>query len=218
MIFLIFEFIAFPKRDDALLVAQKTHDWSDISVESSGSHGLFYNGKCYQTYPNETLNDDEKQDWCSSIPENRENKPFIQYSIKNKAMKLTGYSIRTGCCHFACCCINDGKVLDEICCCALYSFSLLGSNDNLTWTTLHKVEKDDNIWVCKSITYSFDETSAYRFVRFVLDEVPKGCNFCLQLNQIQLYGETENVGEYSSSIDLSDDESVSIIGRVEREE
>ena len=216
MFFLIFEFLAFPTRKDTLLVSNKSNDTGDIIVSSSGSYGLYHDGKCHLTSPNSTLNDDEKEDWCSKIPENKEDKPFIQYSLKNKAMKITGFSLRSGCCWYACCCTEDGKRLDGYCCCRLYSFSLHASNDNKTWKIIHKVEKDENFYDCKTKTYSFDKTPAFRYVRLVLDEVPKGCYFCMQINQFQLYGETEQIGDFYSA--EAEEESVSIIGRVSRNE
>jgi hypothetical protein len=94
----------------------------NVEVESSGSIGQYYNGKCHETNPNTTIgNNNIKKDWCSNIAKGGSSIPWITYSIKGKSMKLRGYSIRSGCCYFDCCCV-DNEIIPECCCCALYSF------------------------------------------------------------------------------------------------
>ena len=209
---LVLEFVAFPSRADSIFEKNK----DDIIVDSSGSLGFRYNGKCHMTYPNQTLNDDKKLDWCSNIAEPNEPQPWVTYSLKDKSMKLKGYSIRSGCCYYACCCFDDTKDI-EYCCCQLYSFSLLGSNDNKTWMTIHKVEKDLNFWNCKTMTYEFPLTQPFHFIRFVLDEKRSYCANCMALNQIAFYGEVINSPRNYQTLDETDnDESVSIIGKLKR--
>ena len=218
MIFLIFmEFIAFPNREDAIL--QKAQDSKQkINVDASGSLGLYYKGKCNKTYPNETLVADEKIEWCSNIAKSKEDKPWISYNLPSKSMSITGYSIRNGCCWYACCCADDGRIIDYKCCCRLYSFSLQGSNDNRTWETIHKVEKEDEFWGCKTMTYEFKEaTKSYRIVRLVQDEEYPNCPFCMQINQVELYGTTKSSSDIFDTEDyIENDESVSIIGKIDR--
>ena len=157
-----------------------------------------------------------KMDWCSNIVEEKgEEKPWIMYSIKNKGMRLSGYSVRNGCCWHRCCCMDDGHLIDDFCCCRLYSYSLLGSNDNKTWTFIHKVEKDEKFYDCQFKTYEFEQTSSYTYIRFMLDEEYPGCPRCLQLNQLELYGETTD-SYFSASEQDDNDESVSIIGKVRK--
>lgn len=219
MLFLIFmEFIAFPERDDAIFKSVSTATPNSIQTSSSGSMGKYMNGKCLQTFPNETLNDNAKSEWCSNIASKDQENPWISYTIKNKAIKATGYSVRNGCCYFICCCIDDETDIDYDCCCELYSFSLEGSNDNKTWKTIHSVKKDSMIRFCEVKTYSFKEkTEPFRYIRFKHDEARPGCPNCIQINQIEIYGDTVDMASasYDESYD-DNDESVSIIGKVKR--
>ena len=209
------QFIAFPERNDALLGGKQI---ADIFVESSGSIGLHYDGKCHQTYPNQTLIVNERLEWCSNIASNHEVRPWIQYSLKNQMMQLTGYSIRNGCCRYYCCCVEDGRDIDAGCCCILYSFALQGSNDNQTWVTIHKIEKDSHFYDCAMKTYLFDEkTQPFRFVRLIQLEEWPGCPRCIQINQIELYGQSI-VSPFSSYEQEEDDETISIIGKVRRDD
>ena len=213
MFFCLFllEFIAFPARNDAIISTESSR--MNVNVESSGSSGFYYDGKCHLTAPNETLNSDKKRDWCSNIAKGENDKPWIEYSLKNKAMKLTGYSLRSGCCFYDCCCVDDNDILFH-CCCELYSFSLQASNDNRTWKTIHKVEKDQEFYICLFKTYEFAKTEAFKYVRIVQDESVPGCRFCMALNQVELYGEAvDSYGEEQEE----NEESVSIIGKVKRD-
>ena len=146
-------------------------------------------------------------------------KPWIQFFLKNKAMRLKGYALRNGCCYYDYCCCDPetGKYLDYYCCCQLYSFSLQGSNDNKTWKIIHRVEKDDTIRICQIKTYEFDMTEGFQFIRLVMDEEYPGCPKCMQLNQVELYGETIYSSYYSSyEDDLDNEESISIIGKIKK--
>lgn len=207
------EFVAFPERKDSLLSAN-TKTPNLISVVPSGSIGQRrYDGKCQMTEGNETLSPDEKADWCSNIGTGRSDMPWIMYNLKNKKMRVNGYSIRNGCCYYDCCCIDDNTQVYD-CCCDLYSFSLQGSNDKKTWHTIHKVEKDKTIYRCKTVTFDFEMSEAYTFIRVFQDEEYPGCSLCMAINQIDLYGTT--VDESNSITDDGEDESVSIIGKVDR--
>ena len=213
---LFMQFIAFPERKDALLA----NNPSDVYTEASGSLGLYYKGKCHQTYPNETFHEDKQMDWCSNVVKTgTDEKPWIQYHIKNKKIKLTSFAIRNGCCYYPCCCTDDNTIYDYECCCILHSFSLLGSNDNKTWVTLHKEEKIRDFWSCQYKTFDLESESQYfNFIRLVQDEPYPGCIFCMQINQVELYGKL-SYSEYNfDNNDLDEnDESVSIIGKIRRE-
>ena len=215
---LLITFVAFPERSDSLLEGH-THK---LNIEASGSLGLYYgDNKCVQTYPNQTLISDRKLDWCSNIAKSSTDLPWIQYYFPQKAMKIKGYSIRNGCCYYACCCdAETGKVIDYRCCCELYSFSLQGSNDNKTWTTIHKVVGDQEYYYyCQYKTYEFDPVGPFNFLRIYMDQERPGCPKCMQLNQIEFYGQlldsAFSFGSYES--DDEPDESISIIGKVKRE-
>ena len=211
-------FVALPDRKDALL-----YQATDVKpvIEASGSSGFLQgDSNCIPTYPNQTLVGNQKMDWCSNILPNNQGHPWIQYSFPNKAIKLTGYAIRNGCCYYYDCCCNPetGDKLDYYCCCRLYSFSLLGSNDNKTWVTLHKVEQDKKFYYCKLNTYEIQTSQSFKFIRFVLDEPWPGCPNCMQINQIELYGQTITSFSTFDTYEGDDsDESISIIGKVKRE-
>ena len=213
----VVSFVAFPESSDSIL-SSANEDL--ISIETSGSIGIFYDGKCHKTTGNETLESNEYSEWCSNIAKDKEDpkqNPFIQYSIKGKQMKVKKFSIRYGCCRYGCCCIDDGNFIDSDCCCLLYSFSLLGSNDNKTWNVLHKVVKDKNVSICGTKTFEFNsQTQPYTYLRIVQDEEWPGCLKCMQLNQVEFYGETINASFSDEGND--DEESISIIGRVKRSE
>ena len=211
-------FQAFPDSKDAIL--SKTNN-KTIQIDVSGSLGIYHGDKCHKTFGNETLISDKYNEWCSNIAKDTHDKnqnPFIQYSIQQKRMAITRYSVRNGCCYYACCCSDvDGKIIDYDCCCNLYSYSLHGSNDNLTWTLLHKVEKDRSFDYCGVKTFELNERSQpFKYLRFVLDEEWPNCPKCMQINQIEFYGETVASG-YESYDSSEEEESISIIGRVKKE-
>ena len=207
------EYIALPNREDAIIAKSGISPLIDVS----GSMGLEYNGKCNPTFPNQTIIGDRKYDWCSNIAE-KDEVPWISYTFPQKAMKLKGYAVRNGCCYYPCCCDpTTGRLYDDMCCCELYSYSLQGSNDNHTWKVLHSIEKDaDLIHYCEYKTYEFPMTEPYRFVRFVLDEERPGCYKCLQLNQLELYGELVQSFSGYESLDEDNEESISIIGKIKK--
>ena len=214
MMFLLFfiKFVAFPEKRNGILAKSER-----VNVESSGSIGIYYENKCHITNPNATLTSDSKMDWCSNIAKPGEANPWVSFNIPNKAMSLTGFAVRNGCCYYSCCCIDDDKHLDmDICCCRLYSFSLQGSNDNVTWKTIHKVEKAEKFYLCSFREYEFPQTTPYAYIRFALDESFPNCPSCLQINQIELYGEA--VDSLNSFVGKDEeDESVSIIGKIRKD-
>ena len=211
MLLLLYFFTSFPSRKDDIFKNEGDHD--SIFVEASGSIGQYRNGKCVLTNPNETLSsDDRNTDWCSNIAGKNENS-WITYAIKGKMMKISGFSIRSGCCYSDCCCTDNGS--DIYCCCDLYTITVHGSNDNKTWNQLHKIVKDNNFPACTTKTYEVKGAEYYKFIRFTNDEQYPGCPNCMALNQVALYGKVQNSG--SSFYDSDDsDEAVSIIGKVRR--
>lgn len=211
----LMQFIAFPQRKDALL-AKSVASKEKINIESSGSYGLFYNGKCQRTYPNETVNFNREIDWCSNIGKDKNDKPWISFNLENKVMKITGYAVRNGCCSYCCCSLETGS--DEYCCCRLYSYSLLGSNDNKTWKVLHRVENDTSFYYCLYKTFEVENNEKFAFIRFTLDEQWHGCPFCFQINQIELYGEASPRDQQFINGEDDNEESVSIIGKIKRDE
>ena len=205
----------FPDKSDAIL---KNTPYKP-KIDSIGSLGLFLgDSKCHQTFPNQTLIGEKKFDWCSVIPKDPQTKPWISYSYNNKAMKIHGFSVRNGCCFYYCCCeYESGQVYDYDCCCRLYSFSLQGSNDNITWKTIHSVEKENTFYRCEYKTYEFPTTQPFSILRLVLDEPRPGYQNCMQINQIEFYGELVDSFSSFSSFEDDNEESVSIIGKIKKE-
>ena len=209
------QFVAMPNRNDALLLNSQ----NDLVIESSGSLGLYrQDSKCEPTFPNMTVFEDKKKDWCSNIPKETGGKPWIQYSFTNKAMKIKAYSVRSGCCyHYECCCdLESGEKADYYCCCRLYSFSLLGSNDNITWKMIHNIEKETSFYYCKLYDFEFQQPQSFKYIRFVLDQSWPGCPNCMQLNQLELFGEKVDLFDDYEKLENDNDESISIIGKIKK--
>ena len=209
--FLTLAFTAFPENSDSIF-SKLTNIQSHI--EASGSLGLYmYDSVCHPTFPNYTLVEDARKDWCSNVG-TAGDMPWIIYNIPNKAMKLRGYVLRNGCCRYYCCCDPETqKDLYFDCCCRLYSFSLHGSNDNVTWKLIHKVEKLDVFYSCQIKEFEFEMTEPFRYIKFSMDEEFPGCPKCMQLNQLDFYGTlTDSFSSYEE--EMENEESVSIIGKV----
>ena len=206
---LLCQIIPFEERKDSVLRENEKL----IQVSASGSIGQMRKGKCEQTIPEHIFDAEErKTDWCSNINTSKTDKPWISVSLKGKAIKLSSYAIRAGCCFYACCCM-DGKYVDG-CCCDLFSWSLQGSHDNSTWKVLHKVDEDRKFYGCSNRFYTIEEKESFEYIRLVQENPWPGCNYCICLNKIDLYG-TTTTGNYDYLNDDSD-ETVSIIGRVNR--
>ena len=217
MISLFVAYVAFPESKDALLSQSEK---GLVNIATSGNLGFFYNGKCHKSYGNETIVADEFNEWCSNIVKDKNDpslSPFIQYSIKGKQMKVKKFSVRNGCCRNVCCCENDENFIDTRCCCTLYSYSLVASNDNKTWKTLYKVEKDNTFYYCLTKTFEIKNVAPYKYYKFVLDEEWPGCPKCMEINQIELYGEAFS-SDLAYDENADDEESISIIGRVSKKE
>ena len=215
-VIIFLNYALFPKKDNAIL-ANAVSNGQEIIFNSSGNNGLLIDKKCLPTHPNETVSVDDKYDWCSNIAKKGGEKPFISYSIKNKAMKLKGYAVRNGCCHHCCCFKVENEKINYYCCCKLYSYSLLGSNDGKKWRTIHKIEGDENFYDCSFKTFDFPITESFAYAKFQQDEAFPKCLYCMQINQIELYGELVDQQSLMTNEDEGD-ESVSIIGKVRKHE
>ena len=136
--------------------------------------------------------------------------PWIMYSIDSKGMWLTGYVLWNGCW-----CVDNGHIIDELCCCKLYGYSLLGSNDNKAWDVIHKVEKDNTFYDCVFKTYEFSETRSFIYIKFILDEEYPDSARCMPLNQLELYDEITD-SFLSAPIEEDSDESISGIKKIKQ--
>ena len=204
---LLYQIIPFPERNDNLLSKYS----NDVSVSVSGTIGQYYQGKCHQTVPEHIIdNIERKTDWCSNINKTKTDFPWYTLSLKGKSMRINGYSIRSGCCYYGCCCVDDDKRVYG-CCCDLYSWSLEGSHDNRTWVTLHKVEADREFYDCRNRTYEIKPTEYYEYVRIIQNEPWPGCDLCMCINKLELYGVALD-GHFIDSDENED--SISIIGKI----
>ena len=209
--FLIFAIIPFPERKDNILAKYL----SDASVYVSGTMGQYYDGKCHQTVPEHIIDSvQRKTDWCSNMNSSKTDFPWYSVSLKGRSMRISGYSVRAGCCYYGCCCLDDKNRVYG-CCCDLYSWLLQGSNDNMTWVTIHKVEKDTDFYDCKNRTYDVNSADYYQYIRIIQDEAWPGCDLCICINKLELYGTTAD----KQFVDNEDtDDSISIIGKVRHSE
>ena len=212
---LLLQIKPFEPRKDSVL--QDKEIYSNLKISASGSIGQYYNSKCNPTYPNITVSTDNsiaKYDWCSNVAPDRDHPPWIQYDFGQYRTSLVGYSLRAGCCYYGACCLDDNTYMYD-CCCSLYTFSLRGSNDNVTWDVLHRVEKDVSIEYCSNAHYDFPKTKPYKYVRLVQEEPYKGCKHCMILNRLEFYGVSEKGDPMAfDALDDMNDEEISIIGKV----
>ena len=207
---LLLEIVAFPKRNDNIMEMYQT----DLETTASGSIGQWVNGKCQKTDPlHVTDTVERKTDWCSNINRSKKDYPWLSVNLKGKSIALTGYSLRSGCCYYGCCC-DDGAYVR--CCCEIYSWSLQASHDNKTWETIHKVEKDSKFYACQNRSYDV-KSSPFEFYRIIQDEPWPGCDFCMCINKFELYGQVGNSKFVLTNNDEEEEDSISIIGKINRE-
>ena len=92
----------------------------------------------------------------------------------------------------------------------IYSWSLLGSNDNKTWTKIHSVEKDTELKICEEKSFPVDTRKSFSMFKFIQDEPEPGCWYCINIKRIEFYGSMNE----ENSEEISIDDEVSIIGRI----
>lgn len=187
-----------------------------ITIDVSGSSKQSINGSLQLTKPEYAIYPFDKQyDWCSNCPKSYDDLPWISFSIENKKIKFKSFFIRGGCCYTRCCC--DGDYYGCVRCC-LYSWSLQISDDNKTWTEVHRVEKDSSMKRCNEKTYSLDKEYTAKYVRLVQNEPCPGDPLCIALNKFEIYGDTiSDDGNYDFiSYHDDDEDDISIIGHISR--
>ena len=208
---LLLEIKPFPERNDNLM---KERD-DEMRIYASGSIGEYIKDKCVKTKPETIIDPTESHiDWCSAPNKTKDDNPWFIINKKNKAINVKGYALRTGCCVFDCCC-DDGRYI--ACCCALYSWSLQVSHDNVTWKEIHRVEKDKQLYNCMNRVFDLSPTNEYyEYVKLVQTEPWPGCLLCMCINKFELYGKLRNSIGSGEFDDGENDESVSIIGKVSK--
>ena len=196
----------FPFNDKFNGVFKNTYNKNDVSVIASGSQRCysFSIEKTILTKPESVIDPDDKLEWCSNLNRSATDFPWLAAVFNNKKLSITGYSLKTGCCEFT----------YDSCCCMPYSWSVLGSNNNKTWTKIHSIEKEANLKICQEKSYRVDKKGSFSMIKLIQDESEQGCLLCLSLSKLEFYGELEEKNEEEEET-TSEDE-VSIIGRVKR--
>lgn len=187
-----------------------------IEFYVSGSSSQWINGSIQKTKPEYAFDQiDKRYDWCSNCGRSYDEHSFIIFSIKGKIMRISGYYLKSGCCgEDGCCCHDDGVPCCE---CCLYSWSLQISNDNTTWKTIHKVEKDDEMRRCKEKTYKFSEIYSAKYIRLIQDAACPGDPPCIALNKIEFSGNLEGDSfSLDDAVYENEDDDVSIIGHISK--
>ena len=218
LIFTLFNTILSDTKENGIF--SKNFDKGIIVVDASGSSNQEINGSMQLTKPEySTYPWNKRYDWCSNCGTTYDDHPWITYSIKNKRIKINSYFVRVGCCYNSLCCCEDYKYKYCVHCC-LYSWSLQVSNDNKTWTEVHRM-KDEKMRRCKENTYNLDKTYEAKYVRLIQNEACPGDPLCIALNKFELFGdiisEDSNVhdDDFVSYHD-DDDDDVSIIGHISK--
>ena len=197
----------FNKKFDG--VFKNTYSDNITVVEASGSMYAYDSlGKTdVLSKPENVIDPSSHTEWCSNVNKSKSDRPWLLVSFKKSIkLKLSGYSMRSGCCNY-----GDG------CCCRLNSWSLLGSNDNATWTTIHKVDDKTDFYHCDEVNYEINSErfEPFTFFKLVQDKPYKNCWFCIELSRVELYGKLD-VNDDFNDVSSNDDE-VSIIGKVSRD-
>ena len=204
---LILEIVPFAERNDNILKQIE----NQYEIFSSGSIGQYYDGKCNPTLPEHSVDSvTRKSDWCSNVNKSSSDHPWLVLHIPHKSIKLSGYALRTGCCYYDCCCINDNQYV--YCCCALFSWSVQGSHDNKTWTTIHKITKDKDLHYCSNRFFDTNTEESYEYIRLIQDEPWPGCPMCICINKFEIYGSTTE--SHTLYFHEENEDSVSIIGKL----
>ena len=194
----------FPFNDKFDGVFKNTYNEHEVSVVASGSSECFFHslGKDVLTKPESAIDPEDKLEWCSNINRSKTDHPWISTIFKTKKLTMSGYSIKSGCCE-----AND-------CCCYIYSWSLLGSNDNKTWTKIHSVEKNKELRDYSEKSFIVDKKGSFSMFKIIQDEPEPGCWYCMDISRIEFYGTISS--NDNSDDEFSNEDEISIIGRVSK--
>ena len=192
----------FPFNDKFDGIFKNTYNKKSISVAASGSRECYFSSfdKDILTKPESAIDPEDKLEWCSNYNKSKNDCPWISTVFKDNKLTLSGYSIKAGCCE------------SDWCCCSIYSWSILGSNDNKTWTKLHSVQKEKELKECKEKSFRVDKKGTFSMFKLVQDEPEPECWYCMDISKIEFYG---TLSDESVEI-ISNEDEVSIIGRVKR--
>lgn len=162
-----------------------------VIYDASGTSMQFINGSNQRTKPEYAIDPtDKKYDWCSNCGKTYEDLPWIAFSLKEGEFKFNGYFMRAGCCYGGCCCEDYGYCVD----CCLYSWNLQISDDNKTWTEIHKVEKDQSMRICNEKSYNLEKYYKAKYIKIAQTEHCPGNPPCLAINKFDLFGDVVRTG------------------------
>ena len=195
----------FPFNDKFDGFFKKTYKLNLTSVEASGSTMVWNRTKQKDilTKP-EFAVDPEADDyeWCSDINKTLFDHPWILFNFKKRKFQMSGYSLKQACC-------------DAVgCCCIIYSWSMQGSNDNKTWTTIDKQEKQRDFNDCDTKSWEVSSQQRYSYIRLIQDEPFPKCWYCIGLSKIEIYGTLSGAEMDNFDSNQDADDEVSIIGKV----
>lgn len=187
-----------------------------INIDTTGSSRQKINGSMQLTKPEYAIYPWKKDyDWCSNCMSSYDQHPWITFSLKNQLITFSGYFMRAGCCYEGGCCY-DRRYYYCIKCC-LYSWSLQISDDNKTWTEVHKITKDNEMKECAERTYKLDKEYTTKYVRLLQTENCPDDPPCIALNRFELLGDIHSDNSNDDFISFhDDDDDVSIIGHISR--
>lgn len=216
MISFLFSFTQSSANKDGIF--KKIYSKHNIIFDVSGSSQQYINGTKQTTKPEYAIYPwDKTYDWCSNCAKKQDEHPYITFSVAKKKFKFNSYFLRCGCCYDAgCCCEESGYCFD----CCLYSWSVLISDDNKTWTEIHKI-KDDSMRICNEKTYNLDKSYEAKYVRVTQNEACPGYKPCISINKFEIFGDViddnmrqEEDDNFVSFHDVYED--VSIIGHISK--
>ena len=202
MIFALLSIRSYPFNENFNGIFANAYKDNIVEIEASGSRYCYSKtGKDIMTKPQNAIDPKEKEEWCSNYNKSKTDRPWLLMNFKEN-VKIEGSSLKAGCC--------EGRYG---CCCRIYSWSLEGSNDNKTWSSLHKIEKNQDFYECKKISYKINSNDNYRLIRLIQDEPEPHCWYCIDLAKIELYG---TLNDQSSPSNIGEEEEVSVIGKLSR--
>ena len=198
----------FPFNDKFDGVFKNTYNEKDVSIEASGSHECYFPSLDEEilTKPESVIDPNDTLEWCSNIVREKADRPWLSVTFNNKKLSLSGYSVKSGCCDY----------WVTSCCCLLYSWSLLGSNDNKTWTLLHSQKKNKEFDVCKEKSFQVDKNGSFSMFKLVQDEPEPGCLYCMSIGRLEFYGSFGERVFDNENDDIENEEEISIIGRIKK--
>ena len=175
-------------------IFKKHYDKETMTVESSTT---------WLNRPSDIIDPNSYYEFCTKY---RKDKQWISIHFNKQSVSVTSYSLQLGCCYFY-----------DSCCCDLYSWELEGSNDNETWCLIDKREKIDDFTYCQSRDFKIKHKQRpYSYIRLTQTSPKPGCQYCIGLLRMELYGDISD-GMRPILEDDSFEDEVSIIGHIKHE-